>query len=307
MTTKLKTELPTQPEDLASLKLETVRLDEMEYRLPIGIFRKDGSVVDSFELNEYTGSLELELSALSQRKKRKTTEVLPQFLPSIVKSFGDIALKEFAKAEELSIADLFNNIYLADALTILLQLRVESYGPGIRLAGQCTNCGTKNVDSEQNPSDLSSVEIKRSSAKSSLYTVALKQGVTLFPGETGEERIEALTLRPLRLREFAKIQASNDSQIGLDYRLALMSVVGTPTETDWAKAGSYNGVMSQALVEDLFNRLKPGDRAIVLRAASKLSGLGPLMTSSMTCKNCGTEFDVAIPWQDLSGFLSGII
>ena len=308
MATKAPTASSSQ--SIADLKTDTITLEDLGHSLPIGIFRKDGSVVRDYELNEYTGDREIELSKLSNRKKRKTTEILPLFLQGIIKLVGTTPLKEYCKEEDLSLEAFTGNLFLADALAMLLRLRVDSYGNEIRLVGNCPACNTKNVDSELEPSDLSSVEIKLSKAKSPIFELNLETGATFGKGTEFEETIKTIQLRPLRLREFSKInsQKSDDGvQAGLDYRLAFITIVGTPQESRWGSEGSYNGVMAQSAIEDLFKILPAKDRAAVLRAVNKLSGIGPLMRSGMTCKNCGTDFDVDVPWQDLSGFLSGII
>lgn len=297
-------------QSIADLRTDTITLEDLGYSLPIGVFCKNGSVIREYELNEYTGDREIELSRLSNKKKRKTTEILPLFLQGIIKSVGGVPLKEFCKEEDLSLEAFTGNLFLADALAMLLRLRVDSYGNGIRLVGNCTNCNTKNVDSESEPSDLSSVEIKLSKAKSPIFELQLDKGATFGKGTDSEETIKTIQLRPLRLREFSKInsQKSEDgTPVGLDYRLAFITIVGTAQESRWGTEGNYNGVMAQSAVEDLFKALPAKDRASVLRAVNKLSGIGPLMRSGMTCKNCGTDFDVDVPWQDLSGFLSGII
>ena len=293
---------------IESLKTETFRLDEMGDRLPIGIFRRDGSIVRDYELEEYTGDHETALSRLTQRKKNKPFDILPQFLQTVVKSIGGVSVKEFCKDEELSLEALCGNLFLSDALSMLLKLRIDSYGNTIRLAGQCPNCRTRNVDSETEPSDLSSVEIKTCSMHSPTFELSLNKGAKFFKDTDSEETIDCITLRPLRVRDLAKMMSGKDEdQLGIEYKLAFASIAGTPIESTWAKQGTYNGVMAKTAIEELFRALNPVDRGLLLKAAGKLSGLGPLMRSGMVCKNCSTEFDVDVPWQDMSGFLSGII
>lgn len=277
--------------------LEERTIADVPYVLPHGVFF-EGDRLTSFTLKPFKGRTELELSAMVSRFQNKIPEILPLFLPNIIGTIGGEKLEDLAKAQSLSPSKFCERMALADALTILLQARLQEFGSEIQLAGQCPNCGTHNKDLEGEYSDLSTVEMGMlRELPAPLIEVPLKDGVD-FLGD----RITRVHVRPCRLYDLQRLAKSQGktAQLRINHELIMRTVVGLP---DSAVYSGSDRPISEETVKDFYCELGNSDRARIDTAVKKIGSIGPQMSVGMICRGCGNDDWVAsVPWQDLPEF-----
>jgi hypothetical protein len=285
---------------------DTIKTDKCEIRdcpckLPIGIFH-DGQRLIDYTCKPYTGEEELQLSALSKRFQKKAGDVLPGFLAGMIETIGGTPIKELASSKSLSVQRVCEQMFLADALTMLLQIRLDSYGERIQLAGQCPNCGNHNKDREGEYSELDTVELVV--VKELPYPtieLTLEDGFTSF-----EETIKRVHLRPARVYDLKRMTKQKDeADFEFIHELMLNTVVAIPDSTAWGTSSNSDRTgISSGSVEEIFKLMTPNDRELLKEAVGELANFGPAMTSPMTCRNCRFEYQALVPWNDLPSFLS---
>jgi hypothetical protein len=299
------------PQSIETLKLRKLTIAEVPYTLPIGVFSPDGDRLQNYTLKPYDGACERALSRLCAKKQNRTAEILVDFLPVILDTIGGKKLSDLATLHEISVRDMLQNLYLADAIHILLQLRIDEYDKSIRLSAKCPNCGTPHLDAEDEPSDLSTVEVNLVRQLSSpLIEVLLKSPVTFYAGTDEQETISAINIRPVRIRDLErlnKVQKGEDV-LSLQHRILFSTLVGSDKNTGDEYQNSKR-TLSILSVESLYDKLATKDRTALMKAVTKIGQIGPEVQTEVHCQNpvCGNKFSASIPWQDLGSFLSGIM
>lgn len=294
-----------EPFPYGDIKTEELQIKQAPFLLPIGIYHQ-GRRLTSFKLKPYTGAEELQLSALNKRYQSKVAEVLPRFAAEIIDSFGDdqgsISLKELATSQNLSTMRLCENMHLADALTILLQARLDSYGAEIQLAGQCPNCATHNRDKDGEFSLIDTVDV-----------IFVKQllnpiiEISLKGTMIAQEMITRIQIRPIRVYDLKRIQkqSSNEQELEITYELLTHSCVAIPESTFYGETrNTDNSGVSPGSAEEIFAKLDVDDREDWKDAVKSLGDWGPSMKVPMNCRACGHEYPAAVPWNNLPFFLS---
>jgi hypothetical protein len=298
-------------QSIETLKLRKLTIAEVPYTLPIGVFVPDGDRLQNYTLKPYDGASERALSRLCAKKQNRTAEILVDFLPVILDTIGGKKLSDLASLHEISVRDMLQNLYLADAIHILLQLRIDEYDKSIRLSAKCPQCGTAHLDAEDEPSDLSTVEVNLVKQLSSpLIEVLLKSPVTFYAGTDEQETISAVNVRPVRIRDLErlnKVQKGEDV-LSLQHRILFSTLVGSDKNTGDEYQNSKR-TLSILSVESLYDKLATKDRTALMKAVTKIGQIGPEVQTEVHCQNpvCGNKFSASIPWQDLGSFLSGIM
>lgn len=298
-------------QSLESLKIRKLTLAETPYTLPIGVYSPEGDRLQEYTLKPYDGACERALSRLCAMKQNRTAEILTDFMPVILGSIGGKKLSELSSLYDISIRDMIQNMYLADAIHILLQLRTDEYDKSIRLSAKCPNCGTPHLDSEEEPSDLSTVEVNWvKDLASPLIEISLKNPVVFFQGTEQEEIVSTVNIRPVRIRDLErlnKVQKGEDI-LSLQHRILFSTLVGSDKNTG-EEYQHPTRTLSLLSVESLYDRLSTKDRSMLMKAVTKIGQIGPEVQTEVHCQNpvCGNNFSASIPWQDLGSFLSGIM
>ena len=278
-------------EELALEKVEAVDLGNM---LPVGVFL-DGERLQAFVLSPYKTKHDRILGQLLSAPKVKISQVLGQFLPQVVETIGGFTLKEIAGKLSLSTSKLVENMPLADALTLVLAIRLGAQGPDIAMSAQCPACGAQNDDDPAKGRpyhDLSSVEV---SIVKDLRT-RLQVEVTLIDGiDDGSEKIKTLLMQPLRLFQVDKI-ATPGSGVPVDIGLLYSMVSAIPNSP------TYANIRGQVFSDNLYDELTMKDLNLLRKVIEKLQP-GPDMNADMTCSSCGNEWKAAIGWGSLRQFL----
>ncbi|MBW4514572.1 MAG: hypothetical protein KME11_05045 [Timaviella obliquedivisa GSE-PSE-MK23-08B] len=294
-------EKPTTP--YTDIKTEMVLLKAFPGQLPIGWFTPEGEKLTTYTVKPYTGEDELFLSGLTTRFRDKVSDILPHFLARMIDTIGDIPVREVAQQASVKPNTLFENFYLADALTMLLSLRLENFGKEIQIQGQCPACQTVNKDREGEYSDLSSTEIEVAQGMNCPHVeVFLPTGAKVF-----DDMIKRVILRPIRMYDMKRLAKQDDkrAKLRLNHELLMHTVVGIPESEAYGKSqNSDRSGISELGVESLFKALNARDRDYLLKAVGKLGSFGPGMQMDMGCRNCGFEYKAEVPWRDIPSFLT---
>jgi hypothetical protein len=287
---------------LDGLKIEKRTLSGCSHTLPIGVMI-DGQTLRSFTTKKFTGNEELALSALMQAKKGRANEVAPRLLSLLVEEIGETPVKDLAAQQSLSLERFFQQMNLADALQILLQIKSDNFGDKILLTARCPQCGHQNKDRENEYTDLSTLEIGMTDEPLSCIAFRLDLDPTVIMGDT----IDHLILRPSRWYDMTRLSKpkTDRTAYGVMHEIMLMSIVAVPQSLTYSGSRGPDGKgISFGSAEDLYTHLSAKDRTGLRKAAEKLMKLGPEMIVDYICENCSSEFRTEVPWSDLSTFLS---
>lgn len=277
------------------IEYKKVDLANLRNRLPVGIFRK-GHAIRSFTLHDYTPRFDRELGGALKNSRNKLIPVLANFLPKVIKSFGDYEPKELAKEFNTSVSKLINNMTLADVLTILLATRLKMVGVDddeevscpIAMGAVCPNCQTRNVDDPDKGRpyhELASVEINMipNLRQKPIYEVQLEDGIKV----SDEEVIERVWMNPMKFNDADKVASREEEATDISMLYAMIYSL-PDSET-------YSQVRGQVFSDELYDRLTQRDLQKLRKAMEKMQP-GPDMTVSMECYKCGFEWDEGLPW-----------
>ena len=287
------------------LKVNTIELENFRLKLPIGFFF-NGRRLQQFSLKPLTG--EIELFIRRKMKARLDLHVkFAQLFSQTVETIGDCSVPELARELSCSPEQLFQRMWFADALSILLNMRLaKQEGEKIFLSGQCPQCQRMTKDDEYTYHDLSQLEVnvpQQLSAPVVAYTLDCPFNI-LGQGEDNEAHMaRRFHLRPLKLFEAQKLFSTGDASPGLTSLLLMYQLVcHLPGIAEYADL--KGGIMN----DDLYVRMGERDRRQLIHLSEKLLQWGPNLRISMECDNlmCGYKWEQAIPWGSLETFLLGL-
>lgn len=278
----------------ADLKVTLVPLDQLGLFLPIGVFL-EGERLNSYKLKPYKTKHDRVLGEILSRPKVTLADAIKDFFPQIIDEIGGIPIADLASKLSLSPTRLCSSLYLGDVLTILLAVRQAAQGCLIKMSATCPACGTVNEDKGTSASpfhDISGIEIKvvDSLAQKPIFEVLLKDGI-----QVGSDRIHSILMQPLRLHQFQSLVKQGDNN-AYDIAMLYEMVSGIP--------GSelYRNARGRVFSDELYDDLTMQDLEI-LRGAMDALQITPDLTAEMACRNCGHEWDAALPWGQLRQFL----
>ncbi|MFQ3617433.1 MAG: hypothetical protein SNJ81_17355 [Cyanobacteriota bacterium] len=276
-----------------SLKVTTIPLEELGNTLPIGVFL-EGDRLNSFKLRPYKTKFDRILGEILSRPKVNLVDALQNFLPQILEEIGGIPIADVASKLSVSVTRLCSGLYLGDALTILLSIRQQAQGTLIKMSAACPACGTLNEDKGTPASpfhDLSGLEIKiLEISQKPVFEVRLEDGLTI-----GSDLIKSILMQPLKLHQFQSLTKQGSSEA---YDIAMLyEMVTAIPESEY-----YRNASGKIFSDELYDELTMRDLEILRDAVDKLQ-LTPDLTAEMTCRNCGNEWDAALPWGQLRQFL----
>jgi hypothetical protein len=215
----------------------------------------------------YTGVNDLELGDLedvNKNHKYRINRIYSKLLSLMVESIDNYQLKEICQMLDTTPVRLFESMYLADVLSMLLNLRLFSYGSEIGLNGICPCAEQHQLRAGQQGQgyhDLNSIVIRRvheSIANPFPLTAELVDGV-----EVDGNLIKTIEFEPLRfeqLRELKELQ-----EYPLHIRLLYLC--------------STNPKFNDAL----YDRLSLDDIDILRKASLLLERFGPNRDIEMDC------------------------
>lgn len=278
---------------IRDLKVSTVPLEQLGDTLPIGVFL-EGDRLNSFKLKPYRTKFDRVLGEILSRPKVNLVDALQNFLPQILEEIGGIPIADVAAKSSLSVSRLCSNLYLGDVLAILLSIRQQAQGTLIKMSATCPVCGTLNEDRGTNASpfhDLRGLEIKvLENSQKPVFNVQLEDGL-----KVGDDLIKSILMQPLKLYQFQSMMKQGSSEA---YDIAMLyEMITAIPESEY-----YRSASGRIFSDELYDDLSMRDLEILRDAVEKLQ-LVPDLTAEMTCRNCGNEWEAALPWGQLRQFL----
>lgn len=278
--------------DIGQMSVRSFQLQDIPRRLPIGFF-VNGERLNQFDLLPYTTEHDL---ILSKRNNEDLHITLGRFLPTIVRSIGGYTIPELAKELSTQPERLIQQMPFADAMAIVLNIRLDTVGTDVSLTDQCPRCNTKNEDSQDKGfHDLGQVDIGTIMTlhQPLVVSVELEDGFQ----ELGHT-VKTILMKPMRLFQTSDKDLRTASDERAEILMMYKMICGLPDVPE------YEGVYSNLFSDGMYSRLTIGDRDKLITAARSLMKLGPKLIMGMDCEACGKIWEVLIPWRFLRVFLS---
>jgi hypothetical protein len=255
--------------------MESPRVREFEFELPIGYIDGDGRLLRTAVLRKMTGRDE---AVMADKKNRNNgARMITELLGNCLQRIGDIEKPGIKVAQTL---------YSADRHFLLMKLREITFGSEMQASYPCPTCHEANTLIED-LSDLEVVKLNNGDLPEDIV-VHLEDG---YLDRSGEVYDTMVFRYPLGIDE-EKI-ASTIRENASQGKNALM-----------ARCLKALGDMPQQRVEALgtaiFSDLTLSDRAVIDRALNE-GGPGLKMRREITCSSCGRQFIATL---DLSNFLA---
>lgn len=272
------------------LDIREMQVQHFRNKLPIGIFM-GGQRLQNLEFNPYTTSHDILLSKKSNEDIHVT---LGRFFPEIIKSIGGIPVKDIAKELSTTPKAMFERMNLADALAVVLNIRLETVGSDIAMQDRCPQCGTHNKDSEDvgfhqiNEVDMN---VLMNAENDVIVDVPIEDGFELFG-----DHVDIIQFRPFKLYQSKELKGTPDKKMDLTMMMKMIS--GMP------QVQAYEGIYSNLMTDEVYTLLSIRDRNILMKAAKKLINIGPSMSMKMECESCSYEWTSFLPWQLIRQFCS---
>lgn len=289
--------------EIYSIALEDLEVDEFEYQdrpdlLPHGFF-VNGQRLTNIRMLGYNGETDLRIASLYNGNRIDIKNVLVQSLPQIVDTIGGMTLQEIAKASSISVAQLIEQMPLADAIALLVSGRVENVGYDIAITDKCDNCRTLNKDEPTKGRPYHDIgSLKMGFVNNLEGRLAVR--VDLEGGfETMDKTYHSILMRPMRVYEITGMGKMERGK--MDWAIAQASIfhiVGCK-ETRNVRGKVFSDTMYQSMTGEL--GLK--DRNKILKASEALQKLSPNMSLSNDCGNCGNIWDSSLNWAALRNWL----
>lgn len=256
-------------------------------KLPVGIW-VEGDRLRNFRLNAYTTEHDLLLTTFySDGEEEHEVDFLQlccYFLPQIIESIEGYSIKELAVKLQISTSRLIQEMFAADILAILLNIRASNGGLDVAFGDICPACGTKNQD---NPElglyhSLEAIDITYLDSNGLIEPVTLRQGIDW----DGEIR-RSLQLQPIKFIQFVEMMQSAT----LQSEISTLMAQGSFTEQ------YFRGI------RDLSDRNK------IFAASKELSQVGPEMEMpvQMICRSCRHEWESLLHWEAMIQFYRDLL
>jgi hypothetical protein len=282
--------------------LDDLNIEEREYRdypniLPHGFFL-NGQRLRNFKVNEFSAELDSRLGKLYSGQRVAVQQVLSMSFPHVIAEVEGMTLNELAAESGCTVAQLIEQMPLADALTMVLGVREALVGEELAIADRCPNCKTHALDNPEegreyhNISDIKAGMIDELEQRL-VVQLDLEKGFTLHG-----QLCKRIEMRPVRLYELARMP--NMERGRLDVSMAQLMICGIP-ECDRVK--NVKGTLfSDVAYNSLSGTAGLRDRNKILAASEALQKLGPSMNLPNVCDNCGEKWDSQVGWVDLRSF-----
>ncbi len=253
-------------------------------KLPIGFFC-DGRRFDSFNLSPYTSEHDLAIIRLKQRCDGDLHQLCSQLFPLIVTDFNGITLRDLANKLDLTIEELIAELPVADALTIIANIRYLEIGEDMYFQGTCPYCGTNNDDNPKKglSHKLGGIDMNfLADLKSEpIVTVMLSTGVSI-------------DIYPL---QFCQFKPFCDSEVPLDLRQVFYSSLSS---SDGRFDRARDGMMTEQIFLSLVNNL--ADRNLLIHSVELFYQVGPQIEIATDCVKCKQVWEMEMPISNLEDF-----
>ena len=247
----------------------------------------------------YDGEVDLRIASLYNGQRLDIKNVLVQALPWLVDKIGGVTLSEIAKASSISVAQLIEQMPLADALAMLVSGRVENVGYDIAINDKCDNCRTLNKDEPAKGRPYHDMgTLKMGFIKELENRLAVR--VDLEGGfQVMGTAYHSILMRPMRVYEISGMAKMERGK--MDWSIAQSSIFHIVGCKETAKVRGK--VFSDTMYESMKGELGRKSRSQLLKASEILQKLSPQMSLSNDCGNCGNVWDSSLNWANLRDFL----
>lgn len=289
--------------EIYSIPVEELAIEEFEYQdrpdvLPHGFF-VEGTRLTDIQMKGYDGEVDLRIASLYNGQRLDIKNVLVQALPWLVDKIGGMTLSEIAKASSISVAQLIEQMPLADALAMLVSGRVENVGYDIAINDKCDNCRTLNKDEPEKGRAYHDMgTLKMGFVKELEGRLAVRvdlEGGFQVMGNT----YHSILMRPMRVYEISGMAKMERGK--MDWSIAQSSIFNIVGCKETAKVRGK--VFSDTMYESMKGELGRKSRSQLLKASEVLQKLSPQMSLSNDCGNCGNVWDSNLNWANLRDFL----
>lgn len=295
---------PTETQEIYSIGIADLEIEEFEYQdrpdvLPHGFFAEGTRLVD-VEMNGYDGEVDLRIASLYNGQRLDIKNVLVQSLPLLVDNIGGATLSEIAKAGSISVAQLIEQMPLADALAMLVAGRVKNVGYEIAINDKCDRCSTTNKDEPAKGRPYHDIgALKMGFVKDLDARLAVRVDLDEGGFEVMGNTYHSILMRPMRVYEIAGMAKMERGK--MDWSIAQASIFHILGCQATAKVRGK--VFSDAMYESMSGEEGLKDRNKVLKASETLQKLSPQMSLPNDCGNCGNLWDSSLNWANLRDFL----
>jgi hypothetical protein len=254
--------------DYNSLCIQDRELSQWGQNLPLGIFL-NGDRLQEYTLKPYIGHHDVLLGRLEDENREnpdRLVRIYSQFLPQIVETIDGWPLAEVANKLNTSPPRLFQGMYLADILSLLLNIRCKGTGSEIAIPCTCPYCGHRINHKESGDiytHDLSSVVLRGCNVllDPPLFHVQLTRPV---------DNTDKCYWEPPRFKEVSSEAGDAFSRVKLRVEDALIS-----------------------MPDEMLDKLHYRDYNKIQRAIGEV-WFGPEQTIPMDCPSCAGEWIAAV-------------
>jgi hypothetical protein len=246
---------------------QDIELGELGQTLPFGLV-VDGRLLKEYTLLTYVGEHDLKLGSLEDASKEGPTRInriYSKLLALMVETIGNYEIKEIChRLNDISPVQLFEQMYLADALSMVLNLRLVSYGSEVGINSYCP-CPQQHLIKADDPGQshhlLESIIIRKLSdncLNAFPLTVELADGI-----EIDGQLIKIIEFEPPR---FGHIPQLKDKALPRDIKLLYLCSV------------------KPKFCDELYDQLSMDDIDILREATKLLERFGPNRDIEMDCQ-----------------------
>lgn len=244
--------------------------------------------MDKFSLLPYTSEHDLAIIRARRQPNVGIYRLALTIFPLIVADFGGYSLAQCAEQQGLNVSELIAEMPVADALTIVANIRAFEIGEDMYFQGTCPYCGTNNDDSPQRglSHKLGGIDIGYAKLVCEpVVTVSLSTGISI-------------DFYPL---QFAAFEEFCTSEIPLDLRQVFYSAISS---SDGAYDRSRDGLMDESMFLKLVTNIT--DRNLLIRSVQPLYELGPLIEIGTDCIKCKQEWEMDLAVSQLPEFFANL-
>lgn len=257
-------------------------------QLPIGFFFGN-SRLDRFSLLPYTSEHDLAIIRARRQPNVGIYQLCLQLFPLMIADLNGYSLAQCATRLDLNVNELISEMPVADALTIVANIRSFEVSEDMYFQGTCPYCGANNDDSPKKglSHKLSGIDVH--------YIETLKAepviSITLLTGVT-------IDCYPLQLAQFEEFCAS---EIPLDLRQVFYSAIASD---DGTYDRDRDGLMDETIFVKLVTNIT--DRNLLIRSVDHLYQLGPLIEIGTDCVKCKQDWELDLAVSQLPEFFANL-
>ena len=250
-----------------------LEVGEMRFILPIGLYI-DNHLYRHFTLKDITGNHEIIMGKLEAEHldydKPETlivyaTKLLQKIFNFAIEEIEEIPLHDFLTEHKLTIKQLCDRIYLADAIAIFINLKISTYGQNILINGVCPCARAEKIrPQEKDAHDLTTICFRcYEGDEPPIYIYELAHPL---------EEITQITLCPPRFKQLDKLIGLEVQDDSVFYRLL------------------YTCTLEENIA-DIYLTMDRYDRQMLKKILPKINIFGPDKFIAMDCFVCGHSWD----------------